>query len=196
MQPIKVIIISEPHSQTYGPDQRICVDGGSRCGAITTKHGQKKKHAQRIIRPSQPKTLYRPLPAISPRRPASQTPQPQSNLVDISSIEWVQGGRGYLLAGARAVERGDGGVEQRHVDGPTQIPQLLRRHGAPRRCARGARDHCLWKRAGGGLVRPKTVGEGSEVGERRGEAAEGGIPGGGGRIRARDFELFRRSHGV
>jgi hypothetical protein len=54
----------------------------------------------------------------------------------------------------------------------------------------------LWKRAGGGLVRPETVGEGSEVGERRGEAAEGGIPGGGGRIRARDFELFRRSHGV
>jgi hypothetical protein len=51
-------------------------------------------------------------------------------------------------------------------------------------------------RAGGvERVRPDKVGEGSEAGSGGGVAEEG-IPGGGGRIRGADFELFRRSRRV
>lgn len=160
-----------------------------RCDAITTKHGPT----------NHPLTAQNPIShAPSDRPPEAGHPSPKTTSrgtgpVTSAALNGFRGARGYLLAGARAVERRDGGVEQRHVDGPAQIPQLLRRHGA-RGGALGARR--FWKRAGGGLVRPEKVGEGSEAGERRGEAAEEGIPGGGGRIRARDFELFRRSRGV
>uniref|UniRef100_A0A0A9H6F8 Uncharacterized protein n=1 Tax=Arundo donax TaxID=35708 RepID=A0A0A9H6F8_ARUDO len=44
-----------------------------------------------------------------------------------------------LLSGAGAVERGDGGVEQRHVDGLAQIPQLLRHGIRGGRRARGGK---------------------------------------------------------
>lgn len=92
-----------------------------------------------------------------------------------------------LLAGAGAVERGDGGVEQPHIDGLAEIPQLLYRHGVRGRGLRAEASGRERGEAGAGRGRPEKVGEGSEAGERRGEVAEEGIPGEGGRIQGRGF---------